>query len=113
MDAGPCFPEPTNPDERVSQRRETRAEFLRRSTWSVAVETRAFYNEALAALPDPCRDRLCQRLASPAEETDATTFELVVGRFLQLRGAAEVACEPEGAGAGWTGGRRSLTECST
>ena len=92
-----CFPEPAAPDERPMLRHETRAEFLHRSTWSRAVETRAFYNDALAALPERCADQLCRRLASTADDTEAPTFELIVGRFLQLRGASELECEPEGA----------------
>ena len=96
--AEPCFPEPAAADDRPGLRRESLADFLARSTWSRAVETRAFYNENLAALPSECRDRLCKRLKS--EDTQAPTFELVVGRFLQLRGAQRLECEPE------TGGRR-------
>jgi len=98
MERRPCFPEPTTPDDRPGLRRETRAEFLRRSTWSRAIETRAFYNQALGALPEQCADKLCRRLASSADDTQASTFELIVGRFLQLRGATELECEPEGAG---------------
>jgi hypothetical protein len=92
----PCFPEPIESDDRPGLRRETRAEFLRRSTWARAVETRAYYNDSLAALPEPCRLSLCARLGNSAENTLAPEFELLVGRFLQLRGALEVACEPQG-----------------
>lgn len=88
-----CFPEPDTPDDRPGLRHETLAAFLKRSTWARAVEIRAFYNENLAALPAPCGDRLCRRLAS-AHDADAATFEMVVGRFLELRGATELECEP-------------------
>jgi hypothetical protein len=92
-----CLPEPDTPDDRPGLRYETLAAFLKRSTWARAVEMRAFYNENLAALPAPCRDRLCRRLAS-AHDSEAATFELVVGRFLELRGASHLECEP-GSGA--------------
>lgn len=96
MEVPVCFPEPAVPDERPGLRLETRAAFLARSTWDRAAQTRAFYNDALAALPLACSQRLCQRLANPAEDTESPTFELIVGRFLQLRGAKELECEPEG-----------------
>ena len=87
------FPEPDTPDDRPGLRDETLATFLKRSTWVRAAEIRAFYNENLAALPAPCGDRLCRRLAS-AHDSEAATFEMVVGRFLELRGASHLECEP-------------------
>lgn len=92
----PCFPEPTTPDPTPGRRRESRASWLRRSTWSRAIETRRFYNENLAALPADAAAAICNRLQ--AGDTDAPTFELIVGRFLQLRGGQDLAWEPEGAG---------------
>ena len=90
------FPEPTEPDDTPARRRETRAQFLARSTWDRAAETRDHYNHALAALPEACADALYQRLV--AESTEASTFEMLVGRFLQLRGATSLECEPDGPG---------------
>lgn len=98
MQRPPCFPEPTTADPRPGLRREALAQFLARSTWSRAVETRAFYNAALTALPERCGEGLCRRLASTTDDTEAATFELIVGRFLQLRGAEELECEPEAPG---------------
>lgn len=87
----PCFPEPEVVDDTHGRRRESLSSFLRRSTWDRAAEMRAFYNDALAALPATCGDRLCQRLR---QDDTAATFEMIVGRFLQLRGASELECEP-------------------
>lgn len=95
------FPEPTEPDDTPGRQGESRADFLARSTWDRAAETRAFYNHALAALPASCAKALYRRFL--ADETAATTFEMVVGRFLQLRGAKVLECEParEGARPDW------------
>lgn len=93
MTAQAVFAEPTIPDERVMLRRETRWQFLLRSTWDRAAETRAFYNDALAALPVKSRKPITDALR--AGHTEAATFEMVVGRFLQLRGAVGLDHEPE------------------
>ncbi len=90
-----CFPEPEGPDDTVGRRRESLSSFLGRSTWDRAAEMRAFYNDALTALPAGCGDRLCQRLR---RDDPAATFEMIVGRFLQLRGASDLECEPGGRG---------------
>lgn len=54
-----CFPEPEVPDDTIGRRRESLSSFLGRSTWDRAAEMRAFYNDALTALPTTCGDRLC------------------------------------------------------
>jgi hypothetical protein len=90
------FPEPSQPDDTYARRRETRASFLARSRWDRAAETRAFYNHSLAALPERCAEALHRRLR--ADNTEAPTFEMMVGRFLQLRGAAGLDCEEAGPG---------------
>lgn len=91
-----CFPEPTTPDPTPGRRLESMGSWLRRSTWPRAVEARRFYNENLVALPADAVEALCQRLQDG--DTDAPTFELIVGRFLQLRGGRDLAWEPEAAG---------------
>lgn len=92
----PFIPEPTEPDPRPGLRRETTWQFMRRSTWSRAAEVRAFYNAALAALPPQSRKPLMDALAGG--QTESALLELLVGRFLQLRGATELEYEPEGSG---------------
>jgi hypothetical protein len=92
----PCFPEPTAPDPTPARRLEPMASWLGRSTWSRAREVRRFYHENLAALPADASAALCRRLQSA--RYDDATFELIVGRFLQLRGATELTWEPEGTG---------------
>ena len=90
------FPEPIEPDLRPGLRRETTWKFLHRSTWSRAAEIRAFYNHALAALPPESRKPIIDALA--AGRTESALFEIVVGRFLQLRGALSLEHEPESGG---------------
>lgn len=92
----PFIPEPTEPDPRVGLRRETAWQFMHRSTWRRAAETRAFYNAALAALPAGSRKQIMDALASG--QTQSVLLELLVGRFLQLRGATGLDHEPEGKG---------------
>lgn len=92
----PCFPEPTALDPTPARRLEPMASWLGRSTWSRAREVRRFYHENLAALPAEASAALCRRLHSA--RYDDATFELIVGRFLQLRGATELVWEPEGIG---------------
>jgi hypothetical protein len=91
------FPEPGGTDYRERQPRETRFEWLARSKWSRASETRAFYNAALAALPPPSCEQLLRRIKAAGQEEQAT-FEMLVGRFLQLRGGLDLTWEPEGEG---------------
>ena len=88
-----CFPEPSVDDPTPGRNGESRAAWLRRSTWDRAAETREFYNRNLAALPVDIAKRLCRELH--ADRTLAKHFELVVGRFLQLLGAS-VEYEVEG-----------------
>lgn len=90
------FPEPIDPDVRPGLRRETTWEFLHRSTWSRAAEIRAFYNNALAALPPESRKPILGALA--AGRTESALFEIAVGRFLQLRGGLSLEHEPESGG---------------
>ncbi len=87
------FAEPVEPDERPARARESLEEFLTRSTWSRAGEIRAFYNDSLAALPGTAAAALRRRLG--IGKGNEATFEMVVGRFLQLRGATDLAWEPE------------------
>lgn len=91
-----CFPEPTATDPTPARRLEPMASWLGRSTWSRAREVRRFYHENLAALPADAAAALCRRLHSA--RYDDATFELIVGRFLQLRGATDLVWEPEGSG---------------
>lgn len=93
MAPDPCFPEPTTDDPTVGRERETRGAFLRRSTWERARDMRRFYNENLAALPPEAAAKLCRALHR--DRTEATHFELVVGRLLQILGA-EVEYEAPG-----------------
>lgn len=79
----PFFPEPAEPDPRPGLRRETTWQFLHRSTWSRAAETRAFYNDAVAALPHASRKPIMDALA--AGRTESAMFEMVVGRFCWSR----------------------------
>lgn len=92
----PFFPEPTEPDPRPGQRRETTWQFMHRSTWSRAAEIRAFYNHSLAALPPASRKPIMDALA--AGRTASALLEIVVGRLLQLRGAMSLEHEPERGG---------------
>jgi hypothetical protein len=69
---------------------------MHRSTWTRAAEIRAFYNNALAALPPESHKPIIRALA--AGRTESALFEIVVGRFLQLRGALRIAHEPESRG---------------
>ena len=94
----PFFPEPTVPDPRPGLARETTWQVLHRSTSSRATETRAFYNDALANLPPESRKPILEALA--AGKYESPLLEMIVGRFLQLRGATHLAHEPE------SGGRR-------
>ena len=73
-------------------RGETTWQFLRRSTWERAAETRAFYNDLLAALPASSRQPLLDALA--AGRTQSALLEMLVGRFLQLRGTLKLEHEP-------------------
>jgi hypothetical protein len=89
----PFFPEPVEPDPRPGLRGESTWAFLRRSTWRRATEIRAFYNEALAALPVDSRRPILDALRSG--RTESALLEIIVGRFLQLRGAVNLDHEPE------------------
>jgi hypothetical protein len=90
----PFFPEPTIPDPRPGLRREMTWRFLHRSTWSRATEIRAFYNEAVAALPAGSHKPLLDAIR--AGRSESALLEIVVGRFLQLRGASRLEHEPAG-----------------
>lgn len=92
----PFFPEPTAPDERVGFPGETTWHFLHRSTWSRAREIRAFYNTTLEALPAASHQPLLDGMRAGRDES--VLLELLVGRFLQLRGAIELEHEPEAGG---------------
>jgi hypothetical protein len=78
-------------DPRPGLRGETTWQFLHRSTWERATETRAFYNESLAVLPASSRQPILRALA--AGRTESALLEMLVGRFLQLRGALELEHE--------------------
>lgn len=54
---------------------------------------RRFLNENLSEIPEPWRADLCARLRQ--DQTQATWFELVTGRFLQLRGAKSLVGHPD------------------
>jgi hypothetical protein len=90
----PCFEEPKVPDPTPGREGESRGAWLRRSTWERAAETRRFYNANLRQLPSDIARRLCPALH--ADRTEATHFELIVGRFLQLLGAQRIAYEVAG-----------------
>lgn len=89
-----CFSEPDVEDPTPGQPGESRGEWLRRSTWERARQTRHFYNANLAYLPATIRDRLCREIH--ADRSEAKHFELVVGRFLQVLGAEQLEYEPVG-----------------
>jgi hypothetical protein len=57
------------------------------------METRAFYNHALAKLPPASRVPMMRALAAGAAQS--VLLEMLVGRFLQLRGAVDLQHEPE------------------
>ena len=69
----PFFPEPSEPDPRPGRRRETTWQFIGRSTWSRATEIRAFYNDALAALPPGSHKPIIEALK--AGQTDSALLE--------------------------------------
>lgn len=92
----PFFPEPMVADPRPGLGRETTWQFLHRSTWRRATETRAFYNDALTNLPPASRKPIMDALA--AGQYESPLLEIVVGRFLQLRGGRDLTWEPEGEG---------------
>jgi hypothetical protein len=89
----PYFPEPTESDPRPGLRGESIWQFLRRSTWPRATEIRTFYNDALAALPAESRKPILNTIR--AGRSESALLEIVVGRFLQLRGAVSLDHEPE------------------
>jgi hypothetical protein len=71
---------------------ETIPEYLARSTWANAREHRRVVNSHVDALPLDCGAAICRRLRT--DPTPATEVELLVGRFLQLRGATSLICHP-------------------
>lgn len=96
MHARRWFPEPEVPDDSAMGRLESLGSYLARSTAPRAAEVRTYYNAALEAIPAGCAESLRRRIARST--TIAPRFELHVGRFLQVRGATELECEPELAG---------------
>jgi hypothetical protein len=97
VDMQPLFiSEPDVSDPRPGLRGESTWQFMRRSTWDRAREIRAFYNTALAALPAASRQPILDALR--ARKTESALLEMVVGRFLQLRGASALDHEPESGG---------------
>jgi phenylpyruvate tautomerase PptA (4-oxalocrotonate tautomerase family) len=92
--AAACFPEPEVDDPTPGAAGEPTWRFLARSTWTRAVELRRFYNENLATLSPAIAARLCRGLRRGPSQ--ASHFELVVGRFLQALGAEQLEYEPVG-----------------
>lgn len=88
----PIIPEPSVRDDRVGLGGETTWDFMGRSTWVRAAETRAFYNASLGALPESSRGPIVRALR--AGQTESATLEMLVGRLLQLRGATQLDYEP-------------------
>jgi hypothetical protein len=90
---GRCFPEPeANDPTPMRPVGETMPEYLARSTWDNAREHRRVLNLHIAALPEPAAVDICRDLRT--DRTPATEFELLLGRFLQLRGADDLVRHP-------------------
>jgi hypothetical protein len=88
----PIIPEPLVRDDRVGLDGETTWDFMARSTWIRAAETRAFYNASLTALPEASRGPLTNALRAGLSESPL--LEMLTGRLLQLLGATQLEYEP-------------------
>jgi hypothetical protein len=84
------FPEPSRIDGTAANRGELTTDWLNRSTHPRAREARRFLNENLHALPLEHRAALYRALH---ERWHSAFFELIVGRTLQILGAA-IEVEP-------------------
>ncbi len=87
------FPEPACADDTAANRGEPTTDWLGRSTHPRAIAARRFLNENLRALPQEHRAALYRALH---DRWDSAFFELIVGRTLQVLGAA-IEVEPGGA----------------
>jgi hypothetical protein len=87
------FPEPARADDTAANRGEPTTDWLGRSTHPRAMAARRFLNENLRALPQEHRADLYRALH---DRWGSAFFELIVGRTLQVLGAA-VKVEPGGA----------------
>lgn len=80
------FPEPIVDDPSWARRGEGTFEWLRRSTNARARGYRQFLNRNLGALPKEAAQQIFTRMR--AADFDRAAFEMIVGRTLQLLGAA-------------------------
>ena len=92
-DRATWFPEPARADDSAANRGEPTTDWLGRSTHPRARAARRFLNENLRALPEEHRAALYRALHN---RWDSAFFELIVGRTLQVLGAA-IQVEPGGA----------------
>jgi hypothetical protein len=93
----PCFPEPPIPDATARGWGAIgMAGWLGASTLPAAQRVREFLNRSLDALPANAAENLCHRLGGDPP-FERVFFELLVGRFLQILGAA-VRHQPAGVG---------------
>lgn len=81
---GNWFEEPTEEDDTIAHRGESPFEWLNRSTWARARETRRFLNHNLFALPLDAQEPIYLGLK---HRWHTAFFELVVGRIVQELGA--------------------------
>jgi len=80
------FPGPANEDDSIARRGEGTFGWLSRSTSIKARECRRFLNHNIAAVPSDWRPKLHRHFET--REWQSVFFEMVVGRTLQILGAA-------------------------
>jgi hypothetical protein len=90
------FPEPTAPDDTPPGWDENPVDYLRRSTTPQAAAVRKFLNRALVCFPERHARSLVGKLR---QDWQSFYFEIIVGRYLQVLGAA---VEPDARGANGT-----------
>jgi len=81
------FPEPTHDNDTPARLGEDTASWLARSTSAKARASRGFLNRNIAALPEDQQPEVYEDLTSEFRQRSGF-FELVVGRMLQVLGAA-------------------------
>jgi len=81
------FPEPSHDDDTPARLGEDTASWLARSTSAKAKACRDFLNRNIAALPQDQQPEVYKDLTSEFQQCSAF-FELIVGRMLQVLGAA-------------------------
>lgn len=89
------FPEPPAVDDTFGRRGESLISWIGRATVPRARETRRFFNENLAFLPEDFQ-RYLHHTLNQEQQFQSTLFELVVARTLQILGAT-IEAEPESA----------------